>query len=104
MSDGRKQNGGARTGAGRKPKADEVQLIERLSPLDDVALNALKEGVANGDYNFVKLFMEYRYGKPKQAVDLTTNGKDLHTAIANFNVYNTGPALAHSEEEAEKNV
>ena len=30
MADGRKNNGGARAGAGRKPKADEIKLIEKL--------------------------------------------------------------------------
>lgn len=62
--------GGAREGAGRKPKASEIELIERLSPLDDTALDALKKGVKSGDYNFIKLFMEYRYGKPKQQMDM----------------------------------
>jgi len=41
MADGRKNNGGHKN-AGRKPKAEEQQLIERLSPLDDVAFKALK--------------------------------------------------------------
>lgn len=67
------QRGGARVGAGRKPKASEIELIERLSPLDDIALESLKKGVQVGDYNFIKLFMEYRYGKPKQDVNLSGN-------------------------------
>jgi len=67
------QRGGTRVGAGRKPKASEIELIERLSPLDDIALESLKKGVQAGDYNFIKLFMEYRYGKPKQDVNLSGN-------------------------------
>ena len=35
-------HGGKRQGAGRKSKADEVSLIEKLSPLEDIAFNALK--------------------------------------------------------------
>lgn len=69
MADGRKNNGGARTGAGRKPKADEVVLIEKLSPLDDIAFNELQKGVKSGDFQYLKLFMEYRFGKPKQAIE-----------------------------------
>lgn len=69
--------GGARIGAGRKPKADEIQLIERLSPMDDLALEALKTGLIAGDYNFVKLFMDYRFGKPSQNVDLTSGGEQI---------------------------
>ena len=67
--DGRQNNGGARQGAGRKPKAEEVQLIERLTPLDDTAMKSLEDGVKKGDFQFIKLFMEYRYGKPKEKVE-----------------------------------
>jgi hypothetical protein len=64
------KKGGKRRGAGRKPKAEEVELIERLSPLDPIALNALEKGVRRGDLGFLKLFMEYRFGKPKQQVNI----------------------------------
>ena len=33
--DGRASNGGARQGAGRKPKADEAKLVERLDAIID---------------------------------------------------------------------
>jgi hypothetical protein len=65
----RGKHGGAREGAGRKPKADEIKLLERLSPMDDVAFEKLKEGVSAGDFQFIRLFMEYRYGKPKQQIE-----------------------------------
>ena len=68
MADGRKNNGGHKN-AGRKPKAEEQQLIERLSPLDDVAFNALKNGLEDDQSWAVKLFLEYKYGKPKQTID-----------------------------------
>ena len=72
MTDGRKNNSGTLGNkGGRPPKADEIALIERLSPMDDVALDALKKGVSSGEFNFVKLFMEYRYGKPKQDISLS---------------------------------
>lgn len=67
------QRGGARAGAGRKPKASEIELIERLSPLDDIALESLKMRLQEGDMQAIKLFMEYRYGKPKQDVNLSGN-------------------------------
>lgn len=70
-------NGGARQGAGRKPKADELVLIEKLSPLDDIAFTKLSEGVMSGSFHHLKLFYEYRYGKPKQQVDVTTQGEHL---------------------------
>src|SRR6476620_5745349 len=71
-------NGGKRKGSGRKPKADEIKLIEQLSPYDDVAAQKLIEGVESGSFHHLKLFYEYRYGKPKQMIDVTTNGNDLN--------------------------
>lgn len=64
-------HGGKREGAGRKPKADEQELIERLSPLDNKGFKALKNGLEEGQSWAVKLFMEYRYGKPKQTINQT---------------------------------
>lgn len=63
-------HGGKRNGAGRKPKEDELQLIERLTPLEDIAFDALKDGISKKDYRFVKLFYEYRYGRPKETKDI----------------------------------
>ena len=71
MADGRKSNGGHKT-AGRKPKADEQKLIEKLTPLEDTAYKALGDGLKDGQSWAVKLFLEYRYGKPKQSVEQTT--------------------------------
>lgn len=70
--DKRKNNGGARSGAGRKPKAKELELIERLTPYDDTAITQLMKGVENGTFACIKLFMEYRYGKPKEQLKLET--------------------------------
>lgn len=75
--------GGKRIGSGRKPKAEEVELIERLSPLDDIAFKALQQGVKAGEFQYVKMFMEYRYGKPKEKVDVTTDGDKLNTIQVN---------------------
>ena len=71
--DGRRNNGGHSTKgfAGRKPKAEEIELIERLSPLDDLAFEALKDGIIQKDFLYVKLFHEYRYGRPKETKDIS---------------------------------
>lgn len=61
--------GGKRENAGRKPKADEQTLIEKLSPMDALALKALQEALAKGEPWAVKLFMEYRFGKPSQHIE-----------------------------------
>lgn len=74
MEDGRKNNRGkVGNKGGRPPKASEIELIERLSPLDDIALESLKMRLQEGDMQAIKLFMEYRYGKPKQDVNLSGN-------------------------------
>ena len=73
--DGRKNNGGHSTKgfAGRKPKSEEIKLVERLSPLEDSALAALKAGVESGDIRWVKLYLEYYLGRPKETKDITIN-------------------------------
>ena len=68
MEDGRKNNGGHKN-AGRKPKADEQKLIERLTPLQDAGYKALEDGLTDGQSWAVKLFFEYMYGKPKQQIE-----------------------------------
>ena len=71
--DKRINNGGAREGAGRKPKADEIKLVERLSPLEDDALAALAEGVKSGDIKWIQLYLNYYLGKPRETRDITIN-------------------------------
>ena len=71
--DKRKNNGGARQGAGRKPKSEEIKLVERLSPLEDDALAAMSEGVKSGDIKWVQLYLSYYLGKPKETRDITIN-------------------------------
>ena len=84
MADGRKNNGGARIGAGRKPKADELKLIEDLSAFDDVAKKCLEDGIRDGNYQFWNKYMEYRYGKPKERLDVTSNEESLNIPIIKF--------------------
>lgn len=73
--DGRKNNRGHKGKAGRKPKAEEQKLIERLSPLAPSAFNVLKREIANGEAWAVKLFFQYMYGMPKQVTETTQNIK-----------------------------
>lgn len=72
--DGRRNNKGTiGNKGGRKPKAEEVKLVEKLSPLEDDALKALKKGVASGDINWIRLYLSYYIGKPKETKDITIN-------------------------------
>ncbi len=67
--DGRKNNKGVAGKAGRKSKAEEQALIEKLSPMEDLAHGKLKEALKEGKDWAIKMFFEYMYGKPKQVVD-----------------------------------
>ncbi len=76
MADGRKNNGGHSTRgvAGRKPKADEQKLIERLGRYEDLAHTKLQEAVEEGHSWAIKLYFEYNYGKPKETKDVSISG------------------------------
>ena len=72
--DKRKFNSGTKGNkGGRPPKAEEQLLVERLSPLDDEALEQLQIAINDGKSWAIKLFFEYRYGKPKETKDITLN-------------------------------
>ena len=69
MADGRKNNKGTKGNkGGRPPKRDEQKLIEKLSPMADLAYKALESAVKNGESWAVKMWMEYMHGKPKETV------------------------------------
>ena len=69
------KRGGKRAGAGRKPKAEEQQLIEMLDKhidRDDV-FQVLKRKIKDGDFKAIQLYFNYLYGKPKETKDVTIN-------------------------------
>ena len=65
--------GGKRKGAGRKSKSEEVQLIEKLTPLEPLAFEALEQGLKNKDFKYVQLYYNYFAGKPKETKDISIN-------------------------------
>ena len=73
--DKRKNNGGARKGAGRPKKADELKLIEKLDNLidNDEVIEKLGEQIFKGDSRAMSLYFGYRYGKPKETVDINSS-------------------------------
>jgi len=83
----KKQNGGAREGAGRKPKIDEITLIESMDAVlvPKEAWEKLAVKVKENDVQAIKTWLSYRYGMPKQTVDnntnLTVNDFDLKDVI-----------------------
>lgn len=81
-----KAHGGARPNSGRKPKADELKLVEQMDGIlhpDDVWVK-VAERIHKGDMNAAKLWLEYRYGKPKQSIDHTSDGLALPAPLIVF--------------------
>lgn len=74
--------GGARRGAGRKSKAEEMglpALIEEV--IGDEGKRSLiasiNEKAQGGSFLHQQLLMAYIYGKPQDDVDITSNGKTI---------------------------
>ena len=67
--------GGKREGAGRKSKSEEIELIEKLKPLEEKAYKALEAGIDTGDFKYVQLFYHYYAGKPIETKDITLNSE-----------------------------
>jgi len=70
-------NGGKRPNAGRKPKADEIAIIEQMDAVlvPSEAWAALAALVQSGDVAAVKTWLNYRYGMPKQSIDMGITGE-----------------------------
>jgi hypothetical protein len=77
------KNGGAREGAGRKPKIEEIKIIEQMDAIcvPDKIWEALLMKCAQGDTNALKLWLSYRFGLPKQQIDVTSNGEKIAPPI-----------------------
>mgnify|MGYP003603403419 CR=1 FL=1 len=76
--DGRKNNGGNKN-AGRKPKIDEIKLIETMDAIaiPDTVWKMLYAKVLDSDVNAIKTWLQYRYGMPKQIVEQTNLNVDV---------------------------
>jgi hypothetical protein len=77
------KNGGVRIGAGRKPKIEEIKIIEQMDAIcvPDKIWEALLYKCQQGDTNALKLWLSYRFGLPKQQIDVTSNGEKIAPPI-----------------------
>jgi len=93
MADGRKNNGGARKGAGRKPKAEEdkakalsVKAIVNEFGSEEKAFEHMAN-MAKTDkrksYDYFKLLIEYAYGKPKENLNINPDN-DFNIPVTTF--------------------
>ena len=100
------KNGGARPGAGRPPKIQEVKLIEQMDALaaPQEIWNALLMKCAQGDTQALKLWLSYRFGLPKQQIDVTSNGEKIAPPIQWIGkniAIESAKVISEEEEEAE---
>lgn len=58
---------------GRKPKADEIKIIEQMDAVmvPEEAWESLAHRVKDGDVNAIKTWLNYRFGMPKQHIEQT---------------------------------
>lgn len=69
------KHGGKREGAGRKSKADELALIEKMDAIlaPESVWKAVAAKVSEGDMQASKLWLSYRYGQPQAFTELSGN-------------------------------
>ena len=67
--------------SGRKPKAEDIAMIEKLTPLDEMAFIKLKEGIEANQFAYLKLYFLYRFGRPREIQDIT-----ITTEVPIFNI------------------
>ena len=85
--DGRAKNKGkVGNKGGRPPKADEIAIIEQM---DAIAVPAeawakLWALVESGDAQAIKTWLAYRFGQPKQSVDMTSKGEAIGYTVINY--------------------
>lgn len=85
-------SGGARRGAGRKSKAEEMGLPKLIEDcIGEEGKRSIVQKIYNqakdGSFNHQQLLMQYIFGKPQDEIDITTNGKDIASKEIIFRDY-----------------
>jgi hypothetical protein len=93
--DKRKENGGhstkAKEGTIDKRKNEYREALSEASSKQDVidVINMIKsKAVKDKDTTAAKIFLEYYIGKPKDSLDITTNGDSVSIPLINFTTNN----------------
>ena len=101
----KKQRGGPRPNSGRPPKIQEVKLIEAMDRIcvPEKIWEALLYKCKEGDTAALKLWLSYRFGLPKQQIDVTSNGEKIAPPIQwiGRNAAITAAKVINDEEEEE---
>lgn len=83
MTTKKENRGGPRPNSGRPPKIQEVKLIETMDRIcvPEKIWEALLYKCQEGDTAALKLWLSYRFGMPKQQIDVTSNGENIAPPI-----------------------
>lgn len=52
----------------------EAEVMQLLLPMQKDVLDEFEKGIKAGNFNFIKLYLEYCFGKPKQQAEDNTSG------------------------------
>jgi len=87
-------HGGKREGAGRKPKVSELKLIEQMDAIlvPESLWIKVAELIEEKDIQAIKLWVQYRFGMPKQIIDNNLTLKSGFPTLKQF----------YGEQEVEK--
>ena len=102
----KKQRGGPRPNSGRPPKIQEVKLIEQMDRIcvPEKIWEALLYKCQEGDTAALKLWLSYRFGMPKQQIDVTSNGENIAPPIQWISkniAIESAKVISEEEEESE---
>jgi len=86
---------------GRKPKEQDSQLIDRLTAFDDEAFKQLEAGLKAGERWAIKMFFEYRYGRPTQRIEQTDPNQQPREIIITTL---PGPMMPTREEDINEDI
>ena len=103
----KKQRGGPRPNSGRPPKILEIKLIEQMDAIavPNEIWKALLYKCKEGDTAALKLWLSYRFGMPKQQIDITSNGENIAPPIQWISkniAIETAKVISEEEEETEQ--
>lgn len=103
----KKQRGGPRPNSGRPPKIQEVKLIEQMDRIcvPEKIWEALLYKCQEGDTAALKLWLSYRFGMPKQQIDVTSNGENIAPPIQWITkniAIESAKVISEEEEETEQ--
>ena len=109
MTTKKENRGGPRPNSGRPPKILEIKLIEQMDALavPEQIWNALLYKCEQGDTNAIKLWLSYRFGLPKQQIDITSNGEKIAPPIQWIGrniAIEQAKVVSEEEEETEESI